>query len=329
MRSRVLTGFMGMTGLSVHFETMARQTLRRSGLSISRCSSGIRIEYGFAETNGGEKKRRIIKKILVRFASECTVRMRVYPRRTSGHRLRRSKDRQWPWITLQSVNKCDRARLELGSLALEAEVMEQLACFAPIQSTMALMSSWGVRMGRLRYDLSAVCLRWPSWQRIPDVTCHTLLSQPCSTYLLLSSSTNSASTNIRYICLRFPLASVLPPSEPPSVAFLHPIMSSIASQDTSSSISQPSDGGVHEEDWDRSESEIQLEGGLRTPRNSVLFPVDGGSDLSPRKGGGRGNRTLSELLKLYAEKGTDCKFSQEEATRIADVLGQWVCPFLF
>jgi len=33
---------------------------------------------------------------------------------------------------------------------------------------------------------------------------------------------------------------------------------------------------------------------------------------------------LSELLRLYAEKGTDCQFSQEEATRIADVLGQWI-----
>ncbi|KAF9652281.1 hypothetical protein BDM02DRAFT_3109266 [Thelephora ganbajun] len=47
-------------------------------------------------------------------------------------------------------------------------------------------------------------------------------------------------------------------------------------------------------------------------------------DLSPRKGGRRENRTLSELLKLYSEKGTDCQFSQEEATRIADVLGQWI-----
>jgi len=101
-------------------------------------------------------------------------------------------------------------------------------------------------------------------------------------------------------------------------------MSSIASQDTSSSISQPSRGGANEEDWDRSESNIQPEGDPRTPRNSVLFPADGGSDLSPRKGGRRGDRTLSELLKLYAEKGTDCQFSQEEATRIADVLGQWI-----
>lgn len=99
-------------------------------------------------------------------------------------------------------------------------------------------------------------------------------------------------------------------------------MSSITSQGTTST-------STHEEDWDRSEFDIQVDGGLRTPKNSVQFPVDGTSDLSPRKGCRRGNRTLSDLLKLYAEKGTDCQFSQEEATRIADVLGQWVRLFLF
>lgn len=111
--------------------------------------------------------------------------------------------------------------------------------------------------------------------------------------------------------------------------FSRPAMSSIASQDTTSTISHHSHGNIREEDWDRSEPDIQLDGDLRTPRNSVLFPADGIPDLPPRKGGRRGNRTLSELLKLYSEKGTDCKLSQEEATRIADVLGQWVCLFLF
>lgn len=94
-------------------------------------------------------------------------------------------------------------------------------------------------------------------------------------------------------------------------------MSSIASQGITST-------STHEEDWDRSESDIRVDGDPRTPKNSVRFPVDGTSDLSPRKGSRRGNRTLSDLLKLYAEKGTDCQFSQEEATRIADVLGQWI-----
>ena len=100
---------------------------------------------------------------------------------------------------------------------------------------------------------------------------------------------------------------------------------SSASQDTTSTTSHDSRGSIHEEDWDRSELDIQMDGDLRTPRNSVLFPADGMPDSSPRKGGRRENRTLSELLKLYAEKGTDCQLSQEEATRVADVLGQWVC----
>jgi ABC-type sulfate transport system substrate-binding protein len=29
-------------------------------------------------------------------------------------------------------------------------------------------------------------------------------------------------------------------------------------------------------------------------------------------------------MRLHAEKGTNSKFSQEEASRVADVLGQWV-----
>ena len=126
-----------------------------------------------------------------------------------------------------------------------------------------------------------------------------------------------------------PLPSVLSPSKPPPVAFPCPVMSSVASQDTVSTTLHHSHGSIHEEDWDRSESDIQPDVEQRTPRNSVLFPVDGRPYLSPGKGCRRGDRTLSELLKLYAEKGTDCQFSQEEATRIADVLGQWVRFTLF
>jgi len=79
-----------------------------------------------------------------------------------------------------------------------------------------------------------------------------------------------------------------------------------------------------------------------TPRNSVVFPAEdtpgrhtrysssgslhsknGGVD-GPSVGKGHGKRTLSELLKLHSEKGCGGRFSQEEASRIADVLGQWV-----
>ncbi|KDQ60226.1 hypothetical protein JAAARDRAFT_174251 [Jaapia argillacea MUCL 33604] len=89
------------------------------------------------------------------------------------------------------------------------------------------------------------------------------------------------------------------------------------------------------EDWDRSESDIQPddieEPQYKTPRNSVAFPAGTSTEDTPGRTAAtglrleeKGKRTLSELLKLYAEKGTDVKFSQEEASRVADVLGQWI-----
>ncbi len=79
------------------------------------------------------------------------------------------------------------------------------------------------------------------------------------------------------------------------------------------------------EDWDRSIQE-GAEPELGTPQNTVVFPGDGhGDDQStPVVGGGATKRTLSELLKVHAEKGTDVTFTPEEASRLADVLGQWV-----
>jgi hypothetical protein len=77
-----------------------------------------------------------------------------------------------------------------------------------------------------------------------------------------------------------------------------------------------------------------------TPRNSVIFPAEetpgrptrysSGSVLHSRNGsldildGGIKQRTLSDLLKLHSERGSSGDFNAEEATRIADVLGQWV-----
>ncbi|OBZ77394.1 hypothetical protein A0H81_02331 [Grifola frondosa] len=85
------------------------------------------------------------------------------------------------------------------------------------------------------------------------------------------------------------------------------------------------------EDWDRS-MELQSDSsGLRTPRNTVIFPIesanDGDAARTPVRDGQsrtQAKRTLSELLKLHAEKGTDVNFSPEEASRLAEVLGQWI-----
>ena len=77
------------------------------------------------------------------------------------------------------------------------------------------------------------------------------------------------------------------------------------------------------EDWDRS---MNLD-----TRNSVAFPADdagAGEEPGQGEGAGRDKRTISELLKLHAEKGKDVTFSAEEAGRIAEVLGQWVSRVL-
>jgi len=99
----------------------------------------------------------------------------------------------------------------------------------------------------------------------------------------------------------------------------------------------------YNEDWDKSlVSELtcpslapenlsqELSYITSTPCNSVIFPV--AEDTNPGRSStgmtkcpsGKGRRTLSELLKLHAEKGTDCRLSPEEATRLGDVLGQWI-----
>ena len=94
--------------------------------------------------------------------------------------------------------------------------------------------------------------------------------------------------------------------------------------------------GSQNEDWDRSESEIpadtqaNLGNGVpfTTPRNSVIFPADESVERTPGKmsgSEGKSERTISQLLKMHTADGAEGQFSQEEASRIAEVLGQWVC----
>lgn len=67
----------------------------------------------------------------------------------------------------------------------------------------------------------------------------------------------------------------------------------------------PSGAENQNEDWDRS---------IR------------GTDGAQMAQGETRKRTLSELLKLHAEKGKDLDLSPEEANQLADVLGRWVRP---
>lgn len=86
------------------------------------------------------------------------------------------------------------------------------------------------------------------------------------------------------------------------------------------------------EDWDHLESPTTDSSSTVASTNSsrIAFPSHGAADDSPMPrapphDGRAGKRTLSELLKLHAEKGTDVHFSVEEASRLEEVLGQWVC----
>lgn len=79
------------------------------------------------------------------------------------------------------------------------------------------------------------------------------------------------------------------------------------------------------EDWDRSDSSANASA---TSSSVFAFPSDGVDDTPMRDAiSGRsmdGKRTLSDLLKIHAEKGTDVNFSPEEAAKLEEVLGQWV-----
>jgi hypothetical protein len=99
------------------------------------------------------------------------------------------------------------------------------------------------------------------------------------------------------------------------------------------------------EDWDHLESSSSMAepSTSATSTSRVVFPSQGGAaagagagavaddpDTPTPEQSHRGRhadkRTLSELLKLHAEKGTDVHFSSEEANRLEELLGQWVRP---
>ena len=106
-----------------------------------------------------------------------------------------------------------------------------------------------------------------------------------------------------------------------------------SSDSSFASLSSASTSSTASEDWDAS---FTLPSKQVTPRNSVIFPNDVHStpqrpesepataNVQGHTRSGSGKRTLSDLLKLHAEKGTNCAFTQEEAKRVGDVLGQWV-----
>ncbi|EMD31906.1 hypothetical protein CERSUDRAFT_88525 [Gelatoporia subvermispora B] len=101
---------------------------------------------------------------------------------------------------------------------------------------------------------------------------------------------------------------------------------------TLSQLSLHSNGASETDDWDRTLNLGSTSSGQRAPLNFVLFPggadqEDGAKTPRPRTGQDgltETKRTLSELLRLHAEKDTNVTFSPEEASRVAEVLGQWI-----
>ena len=95
--------------------------------------------------------------------------------------------------------------------------------------------------------------------------------------------------------------------------------------------SQPlSDSAEPHNDAERSSSPLSTLRGdtSHLQQNSVAFPGEEALEIdkdAPAVVVGKGSRTLSDLLRLHAEKGTEFTCSPEEASRLADVLGQWVC----
>lgn len=80
------------------------------------------------------------------------------------------------------------------------------------------------------------------------------------------------------------------------------------------------------EDWDRSIVHDQSQSSITFPGQSSDHEEQ--QQIEANEGEEK-KRKLSELLKRHAEKGTDCRLSADEANRLGEVLGQWVCLVYF
>jgi hypothetical protein len=74
------------------------------------------------------------------------------------------------------------------------------------------------------------------------------------------------------------------------------------------------------EDWDAASA-----GSVPFPRDASQEPTDSPASDTTHGAAAEGKtRTISQLLRLYAEKGTDVSMSQDEANAVAEALGNWV-----
>ncbi|GJJ10512.1 hypothetical protein Clacol_004738 [Clathrus columnatus] len=91
------------------------------------------------------------------------------------------------------------------------------------------------------------------------------------------------------------------------------------------SISQLSINSSASEDWDRSVSDIAPPS---TPSQSASripqLNGENGIDNDGTPSGTKGRKSLSDLLRLHAEKGKDLHLSEEDELRLSEELGRWI-----
>ena len=81
------------------------------------------------------------------------------------------------------------------------------------------------------------------------------------------------------------------------------------------------------EDWDRSTSDIRVDADPpKTPSPARIRGSTEENEGTP--GGTKGRKSLSDLLRLHAEKGKDLQLSEEDEERLSEELGRWVCAFI-
>lgn len=93
------------------------------------------------------------------------------------------------------------------------------------------------------------------------------------------------------------------------------------------SLSQLSINSTASEDWDRSVSDIAPPSTPSQSHSRILHLNNNGEngiDNDGTPGGTKGRKSLSDLLRLHAEKGKDLHLSEEDELRLSEELGRWV-----
>jgi hypothetical protein len=100
----------------------------------------------------------------------------------------------------------------------------------------------------------------------------------------------------------------------------------VAPADSTATASHPLEASTHSqiEDWDCS---MILPAPVQSSDESGATAgraTDGEKDTNAFNTGTKGRRSLSDLLRRHAEKGSEVRLSDEEEDKITEELGKWV-----